>query len=315
MTLPVKTTARLAALVSFSLVVGLPGPAAANDLTDMCAGPIAEMKRLNGLIKNHNAKPRASTDRAYVTAYNAEARSLNAQMSQAFSRARQCISAFSQVLRNHPLAKFPKPKPDQISTVAAAVKKLTKAEKRAVTRWNPELYDFFSYGPGKKGMTRRVDRIPPAKLPSATALSGTPSPGTLSQIYEALDHTRPDRNQVPVTSLLQGKLPPTVGKPDPAYAKTRNVTGVAYDHIIPLRRLVAMRNFINLTPENMWRVANSPANTQWLSKTANGSKLSGSSFFISGADPIWRQDQAELREKAMREVQALIDALLKSQKG
>ncbi|MFF5259474.1 hypothetical protein ACFY4C_11065 [Actinomadura viridis] len=294
----------LGVVLGFAMVVGLSGPAAANVFDDLCAGPMADMKRIQGLIRVHNAKPRVSSDRGYVAAHNAEARSLNARMAQALSRVRQCVSAFAQVQRNHPLSTFPKPTNDQITKVSTAVKKLTEAQKRAVTRWNPQTYDFLAYGSGKKGMTSRVDRSPPKlREPSVQA------------VYKALDETRPTRTQVPLTAHLQGRLPPTVGTPDLAYTNGRLVTGVAFDHIIPLRRLVTQRNFLKLTPENMWLVANSPANTQWLSKTSNGSKLSGSSAFISGADPKWIQAQAQLREKAEREVQTLIDVLLKIQKG
>ncbi|GAA1593990.1 hypothetical protein GCM10009678_90210 [Actinomadura kijaniata] len=295
-----KRRAPLAALLGFCAVVGAPSPAAADDLDALCAEPIAELRRVQAMIRIHNAKPRVSSDRGYVSAYNAEARSLNAQQAQAISRARQCVSAFSRVRRNHPASTFARPTPGQVAPLTTAVRNLTEAERRAVTRWNPKIYDFLDYGPGKKGMTTRVDRTPPRLPPPVRA------------VYKALDSTRPD---IPRTTRLQGKPPPTVGAPDPAYTNGRRVTGVAFDHIIPLRRLVTMRNFLKLTPQNMWLVANSPANSQWLSKKANSSKLSGSSAFVSGADPAWLREQAQLRERAERELQELIDALLRTQKG
>ncbi|MFC0041835.1 hypothetical protein [Actinomadura rayongensis] len=297
--------ALLATLTGFSLVAALPSSAvAAGPIEDVCAGPIGELKNIQAQIRVHNAKPRVSTDRAYVNAHNAEARQLNAAQAQAISRVRQCVSAFSQVMRNHPQSTFPNPNPSQIARLSDATKKLTDTQRQAVTRWNPKTYDFLDYGPGKKAMTTRVDRIPPDFPPSIRSV--------IRPIYQALDKTRP---AIPRTSVLQGKLPPRIGGPDPAYGNGRPVTGVAFDHIIPLRRLVTMRNFLKLTPEDMWRVANSPANSQWLSKTANSSKLSGSSAFISGADPTWLREQAQLRERAESEVQQLIEALLKTQKG
>lgn len=297
--------ALLATLAGFSLVAALPSPAvAAGPIEDLCAEPIAELKSIQAQIRVHNAKPRASTNRAYVNAHNAEARRLNAAQAQATSQARQCVSVFSQVMRKHPRSTFPNPTPSQITPLSDAVKKLTDTHRQAVTRWNPKTYDFLDYGPGKKAMKTRVDRIPPDFPPSIRPV--------IRPIYKALDKTRPT---IPRTSVLQGKLPPRIGGPDPAYSNGRAVTGVAFDHIIPLRRLVTMRNFLKLTPENMWRVANSPTNSQWLSKTPNSSKLSGSSAFISGADPKWLREQAQLREKAEVELQQLIEALLKTQKG
>ncbi|GAB3276329.1 hypothetical protein GCM10027589_01880 [Actinocorallia lasiicapitis] len=195
-----------------------------------------------------------------------------------------------------------KPSATQVANIRTAATRMTDADRDAISRSNSKTYDYLLYGSGKRGMTTRVDRIPP-KLPNGSAAK---------DMYHALDRNRPT---MPLTNRLQGQLPPTVGRPDPAYADGRLVTGVAFDHIIPLRRLVTMRGFLKLTPENMWLVANSPANSQWLSKTANSSKLSGSSAFIAGADPQWLQAQAQLRLKSEREVQQLINALLKTQKG
>lgn len=289
----------IAAALGLTAFAATPGVAAAGDFDEVCAGPIAALKGIHQQIVAHNAKPRLSSDRGYVAAYNAEARALNARLAQALSRVRQCVSAFSQVQKNYPKSKLLRPTPSQLKKLTPAVKNLTDAQKRAMSRGNPDSYDFLKYGPGKKGMTSRVDRNP----------SEIQDPG-IRAVYEALDASRPT---VPRTTYLQGQLPPKIGAPDPAYANGRPVTGVAFDHIIPLRRLVTQRDFLKLTPENMWLVANSPANTQWLSKTANGSKLSGSSAFITGATPGWLQAQALLREKAEREIQALIAALLKTQ--
>lgn len=298
--------ALLVSLVGFAAVLSTPGAAAGRDFDEVCAGPIAELKDLHQKIKTHNAQPRVSSDRSYVSRYNAEARRLNAQQVQAISRARACARAFSRVQGDHPLSTFVTPRPADITKIKTAVGKLTEAEKRAVTRWNPEIYDFLDYGPRrpgqppKKGMTMRADRAP-QKLRQPS----------VQDVYKALDETRPD---IPRTAYLQGVRAPAIGSPDPAYADRRLITGVAFDHILPLRRLVTLRDFLKLTPENMYLVANSPANSQWLSKKANGSKLSGSSAFISGADSTWLQQQAQLREKTEREVRELIDALLKTQK-
>jgi hypothetical protein len=146
-------------------------------------------------------------------------------------------------------------------------------------------------------MTKRLDR----KL--------APLPSSIRAVYDALNKSRPD---VPRTSYLQGVQAPAIGSADPA-RPGRTIDSVAFDHIIPLKRLVTFRNFLKLTPRNMYLVANSPANTQWVSGAANSSKGSGSAYFISGADPAWLQAQAKLRAKATKEVQELIDALLKSQ--
>lgn len=296
-----KTSGRALMTVAVGLVavVGVPGVATAGDFDEVCAGPIAALRGVHQQIVAHNAKPHVSSDRAYVAAYNAEARALNAQLTQAVGRVRRCVSAFSRVQTNYPNSRLLRPTASQLSKLTPAVKNLTDTQKRVMSRGNPDSYDFLKYGPGKKGMTSRLDRNPPE----------IQDPG-IRAVYEALDASRPTVSR---TTYLQGQLPPKIGAPDPAYANGRPVTGVAFDHIIPLRRLVTLRGFVDLTPKNMWLVANSPANTQWLSKTANGSKLSGSSAFITGASPQWLQAQALLREKAARDTQALITALLKTQ--
>ncbi|MDA0637445.1 hypothetical protein OUY22_28910 [Nonomuraea sp. MCN248] len=264
-----------------------------------CAPVAAEMTALNQRISAHNAAPPSRTDAAAVAAYNARAGKLNARRSAVIARLRACLRAFDTMRRNHPLGRVPTPSKSDLRTIEAAVKRLSETERRVGSRWNPETYDFLQYGRGKPGMIKRVDRKP-VKLPAS-----------INAVYRALDATRP---AMPRTAYLQGVRAPAVGSPDPAYPG-RTIKSVAFDHIVPLRRLVAFRGFLKLTPRNMYLVANSPANSQWLSGAANSSKQSGSSYFVSGASPAWLRDQARLRDKTAQELQDLVKALLKSQKA
>lgn len=294
-----RVAGTLALVCSAGLVTVGASPVAATslDYKENCADPVAEARALREKIRVHNANPPAQSNAGAVATYNAEARALNAQKGPVAARLRACAEAFFQMKANHPLSTVVTPSKDKLSKIATAAGKLTLAQKRAGSRWNPETYDFLKYGPGKPGMTTRSDRKP------------VPLPSSIKAVYKALDETRPD---IPRTSYLQGVRAPAIGSADPAYPG-RRINGVAFDHIIPLRRLVTFRDFLKLTPRNMYLVANSPANSQWLSRAANSSKQSGSSYFVSGASPAWLQAQAKLREKATKEVQELIAALLKSQ--
>lgn len=281
------------------LVFGGAFPVRANLLRKADCVPLeAEVTALNLRISAHNAAPPNRTNAAAVAAYNARAGALNAERSGILARLRACSEAFDKMKINHPLGRVVTPGRSDLSKIEAAVRRLTEAEKRAGSRWNPQTYDFLQYGRGKPGMIKRVDRKP-VKLPAS-----------INAVYHALDETRPT---MPRTAYLQGVRAPALGSPDPAYPG-RTIKSVAFDHIVPLRRLVAFRDFLKLTPRNMYLVANSPANSQWLSGAANSSKQSGSSYFVSGANPAWLRAQAQLRDKTVEELQDLIKALLKSQK-
>lgn len=298
-----RTSRRIAGASALVCLVSLPmGGASPVEATSLhykadCTDIDAETGALSARISAHNASPPARTNAAAVAAYNARAGALNAQRALLSARLQACTEAFAQVQSNHPLGKVVTPSSNALSKIETAVGRLTSAQKRAGSRWNPETYDFLKYGRGKPSMTTRADRKPVA-LPSS-----------IRAVYRALDATRPT---IPRTAYLQGVKAPAIGSADPAYPG-RTINSVAFDHIIPLRRLVTFRDFLKLTPRNMYLVANSPANSQWLSGAANSSKQSGSSYFISGADRAWLQAQAKLRDKAAKEVQELIKALLKSQ--
>ncbi|GII95270.1 hypothetical protein [Sinosporangium siamense] len=308
-----RSSSEIAGSLAFVCFAGLvavsapPALATGADYKKYCASQVAAARSLSEKIRLHNASPPAPTNIAAVQSYNARASSLNAQKGPVAARLLACARAFSQMRANHPLATVVTPSADAVKKINDAVSKMKSRERRAGSRWNPETYDFLKYGRGKPGMTSRADRRP-VRLPRS-----------IRAVYDALDKTRPS---IPTTAYLQGVRAPRIGSADPAYLRPTNpaspsrlITGVAFDHIIPLRRLVTYRGFLELTPRNMYIVANSPANSQWLSRSANSSKQSGSSFFISGADPAWLQAQAKLREKAAKEVQELIKALLKSQKA
>lgn len=273
---------------------------------ELCAPQIQEFTQVQAEIRAHNANRYVGPAGPAANAYNARAAALNARSSAAQAKAQGCLRAFIKVQAAHPNSNVRVPSRGVERKIAAAVSKVSEAERNAVQRSNPSTYDFLKYGPGKKGMTKRVDSKEPPRLPPS-----------VQNVYKAIDKDRPS---FPVTEKLQGALPPTLGSRDPAYgnrelirAYKRNPNGVVMDHIIPLRRMVAMPGFLQLTPRNMYIVANSPANAQWLSVASNGSKGSGSTFLISGASPAWIAEQQRLREQTAKELQELIAALLKSQ--
>ncbi|MBD2891710.1 hypothetical protein amrb99_06160 [Actinomadura sp. RB99] len=269
---------------------------------ELCAGPVAELQAIQARIREHNARPHTGPYSAAAAAYDSEAATLRSEQNRALSRLMACERSLDQMQARYPKSTIMSPSADDVTKIGTALKKVTDAEKQAATRWNAKTYDYLKYGQGKAGMTKRVDRRP-AKLPPS-----------VYSVYKALDQTRPT---FPKTAYLQGVQAPKTGTPDPAYPPSsgRVVNSTHMDHIVPLRRLVSMRDFLKLTPGNMYIVANSPANGQWLSGSANLSKGSGSAALTSGTSPAWRQRQAQLRQKAESELQELIDALLKSQRS
>ncbi|MGH3392532.1 MAG: hypothetical protein ACRDOO_26990 [Actinomadura sp.] len=301
---PQRTAGILSAVSLAALLTAFASPeaAAGPDYQELCAGPVAELKAVQVRIQAHNARPHTGPYNAAAAAYDAEAASLRADQSRAISRLMACERGLDQMQARYPQAKIMSPTPDAVNKIDTALKKVTDAEKQAATRWNPKTYDYLRYGQGKDGMTKRVDRRPP-KLPPS-----------IQGVYNALDATRP---AFPRTAYLQGSQAPRTGTPDPAYpgSSSRTIRSVHMDHIIPLRRLVTFRDFLKLSPGNMFIVANSPANAQWLSGSSNLAKGSGSAAFASGTNATWRQQQAQLRDKAETELQELIDALLKSQRS
>jgi hypothetical protein len=273
---------------------------------DLCAPQIQEFTQVQAQIRAHNANRYVGPAGPAANAYNARAAALNARSSAARTKAQACLQAFIKLLTAHPSGNVRVPSRAVEKKIDTAVRNVSAAERSAVQRSNPSTYDFLKYGPGKRGMSKRVDSKEPPRLPPS-----------VQNVYKALDKDRP---AFPITEKLQGSSPPRLGSRDAAYgggqvirAYKKNPNGVVMDHIIPLRRIVAMPGFLQLTPRNMYIVANSPANAQWLSVASNGSKGSGSTFMISGAKPSWIADQQRLRERAAKELQELIQALLKSQ--
>ncbi|MEV5824167.1 hypothetical protein AB0L25_01175 [Spirillospora sp. NPDC052242] len=296
------TTAPLAAL----LAVAAPSPAAAApDYERLCPGPAAELKAVQARIRAHNARPNVSTSASYVASYNAEAATLRTEQNRAISRLMACERALDRAQAKHPRTQFMTPSANVVQKIERTLKNVSTEEKNAVQRWNAKTYEFPRYGKDrhgndKKGMTKRVDMRPPKLPPSVHSL------------YKVIDDNRPD---FPPTTYLRGVQAPKIGSPDNAYPASRNlrVTGVAMDHIVPLRRLVALPGFLELTPHNMYVVAHSPVNAQWLSKKSNGSKGSGSAALTGGTTTAWRQEQARIRQEAEEDLKELIQDLLKSQ--
>lgn len=296
------TTAPLAVL----LTVAAPAPASASpDYEKLCPGPAAELKAVQARIRAHNARPNVSTSASYVASYNAEAATLRTEQNRAISRLMACERALDRAQAKHPRTEFKTPSANVLQKIDQALKSISAAERNAVQRWNAKTYEFPRYGKDrhgndKKGMTKRVDRRPP-KLPAS-----------VHNLYKVIDDNRP---AFPTTTYLRGVQAPRIGTPDNAYPASRNlkIDGVAMDHIVPLRRLVALPGFLELTPHNMYVVAHSPVNAQWLSKKSNGSKGSGSAALTGGTTAAWRQEQARIRQEAEEDLKELIQDLLRSQ--
>ncbi|MEH1165943.1 hypothetical protein V6V47_11220 [Micromonospora sp. CPCC 205539] len=279
----------------FALVTAGAVPASAAPWDkDACAAQQGAVERVLAQIKVHNAKPHVFTlprQAAAYNAYNAEAASLGAARTQATSALTACISAIAAMADQRPGSPtFTQPTARELSDLTAALRK-----------------------------------IPPNFPPRTTPIGGgntwsVPKTNPERAVFDVLRNYSPGdpRNWRPYT--LQGQRMPTAGAADPsALGRVVGVwprsgaPGVSPDHIVPLARMIYMQNFMKLTPQNMFRVASAPVNLQWMSGWANTSKGSRSVGALTKFDPAWQAAQVRLEARVYRQLQDIINKLLKSQ--
>jgi hypothetical protein len=280
----------LASIVTFVVLIGIGTPAAAAPAS-LCAAQTAALLSLKQRITAHNAKPHVFVvprQSAALAAYNAEAARLEAEKATLTANLKTCIDAMEALADSANTSLELQPVPSDVRAKIVAAKASIPAS------WSPR---------------------PPPPAGKNWTVKGTP----VEPLFDALRA----RNPGPVGNVtLRGEPRPTVGAPDPAYPRSSNrvfgtnVDGdskASPDHIIPLAQIVNMPGFTRLTPENMYVVTRAPVNFQWLSDSANKSKQSRSVAGMSGADPTWRTDQIALAEQVRKQLQDIIDKLLKIQ--
>ncbi|MFG1649786.1 hypothetical protein ACGFIE_07645 [Micromonospora sp. NPDC049275] len=278
-----------------ALVTAVPAPASAAPWDkDACAGQQRAVEQVLAQIKVHNAKPHLFTlprQAAAYNAYNAEAAALDAARTQAAAALTACASAIAAMADQRPGSPtFTPPTARELSDLTEALKK-----------------------------------IPPNFPPRTTPVGGgntwtVPMTSPERPLFDVLRNYSPGDPRNWRAFTLQGQRMPTIGAADPS-APGRVVgvwpksgaPGVSPDHIVPLARMIYMPNFMKLTPQNMFRVANAPVNFQWMSRWANTSKGSRSVGALTKFDPAWQAAQVRREARAYRQLQDIINKLVKSQ--
>jgi hypothetical protein len=74
--------------------------------------------------------------------------------------------------------------------------------------------------------------------------------------------------------------------------------------------VVQMPGFLRLPAEQMYVVANSPLNLQWMSRAANLAKGSRDVAAMTNVDPQWQEEQATLQQQTEQKLQDIINRLL-----
>jgi len=257
----------------------------------LCGAQQEAARQIEASIEAHNARAASvpKTSAAAVAAYNAEADSLDAQKEAVSSRLTSCIEAMTALKYDGEGAAALK-NPQQ-----RTLQKLEKAQKKLPGTWKP------SPSPTSPRQNWKVDKNSPERF-----------------LYNVLRKGNPGRVG---DATLQNTPRPGINDPDPAYAGTGQVIGknrygnpaVQPDHIVPLAELLYIKGFTKLNARNMYAVARSPVNLQWMSSKANATKQSRSAAVISGANEKWLKEQIALEQSTRAKLQDIIEKLLKSQ--
>jgi hypothetical protein len=283
-----RSTLLAAALLLLTVLFGVVAvPAASADTSDkVCPDLSSAWDSWSQRADAHNAAPHnfSPSQQAQFDAYNAEKAQLEAERDALNRRQSACDSAAKAQVPNDPRGPDTKTQapPDKRDRLVKAINDIPSG-------WQP-----------------------PARIPGRRATVPNESP--VRPIYDILRAGNPKSARGLGDVFLQGKSRPKPGDADPAYdgGKIQGKAGqpkVSADHIIPLAELVQMPGFAYLTPDQMYLLANTPMNLQWLSWRANQSKGSG-----SGADLLpkvtdaWARSQRQLEDSTR---DALIDIINK----
>jgi len=89
---------------------------------------------------------------------------------------------------------------------------------------------------------------------------------------------------------------------------------VAPAHVVPLAEVMCLPGFLQLSAENMYLVAHTELNLQWLSYWAAATQASPSMAQITGPlDEGWLAEQAQMHATVRGELVVLIQQLLAGQ--
>jgi hypothetical protein len=284
----------LASIVTFVglIAFGLPAAAAPSPPASLCAAQTAALLSLRQRIAAHNAKPHVfevPRQSAALAAYNAEAARLEAEKATVTANLKTCIDAMETLADSANTSLEVKPLRSDLRA------KIVQAKSSIPAGWRPPPPP----APGKRWFVPK----------------GTP----LRPLYDVLRDGNPGKVG---NVTLRGAQRPAIGDRDPAYPASSgrrigtNADGdskVSPDHIVPLTQIVNMPGFTRLSPEGMYVVTRAPVNFQWMSVPANTSKNSRSVAGMSGVDPKWQADQVILAEQVRRQLQDIIDKLLRIQ--
>lgn len=286
----------LALLCTLVVALGLAGigsaPLARADPAPDIPGCEAQKQAFDAVeadIARHNAQPHdfiIPQQQAAFDAYNAEKAQLDARQAQARAAGMSCEAAVKELAAGgSPL----KPTQREVGTIDAAKGRVPPG--------------YAAPAPPGKGSNKNVV-VPKELRPLAEALRGRP--GALSQ---KLDN-----------ATLQGRSKSefAVGDSDPfrpgatIQGKSGSPTepNMVVDHIVPVAKVVQMPGFLKLPAEQMYVVANSPLNLQWLSRDANLAKGSREVAAMTNVDPHWQEEQTTLQQQTEQKLQDIINRLL-----
>ncbi|GAB3571570.1 hypothetical protein GCM10027445_27070 [Amycolatopsis endophytica] len=299
--LPAMLVAVLVALLAFIW----PPVAAAQSVATDCSAEQAALASVHSQIDAHNAKPHRfelPRQAAALAAYDAEAAQLNAAQTTAIQNLQACRQRVQAMEQERQRA-------------------LDDLLDRANSDYTPGPVDpakVRAVRDAWNGLTGAGRRPSPSTGPNPATRQWEVPPGSpLKPLYDAVRATTPEW---PFPNVrLQGAARPRIGDPDPSgygggvigrAPGPRGGPNVSPDHIVPIARMMYLRGYTRLSPENMIAVANSPVNLQWMSRLANSAKSSKSIADVPKADPVWARSQVALEKQTLTRLQDIIDRLL-----
>jgi hypothetical protein len=282
------TAAMATVLTTASILIGVDTAPATATPEDFCAGQQAAWEATRQRITAHNAKPHVfnQNQAAQAAAYNAEATKLERAQTSARQALLDCVEAIAALEdAAGGESEIRLPTPDKRKAIDAATKSIPST-------WQPSPAPAPQLG-------WRVPRNSPVR--SLYDVLRKENPGELGNVR------------------LQGRPRPEVDDPDPAYpglkigTRADGASAATPDHIIPVAEIINMKGFTKLNPDSMYAVTRAPLNYQWLSFKSNWAKSSRSVAAVNGVDPAWQADQVQLEQTTRKQLEALIQKLLKSQ--
>jgi hypothetical protein len=259
-----------------------------SNLDIACRSQQAELDAVNADISVHNSKPhtfRLPSEQAAFDEYNAEKAQLDARGAKAVQNLNACESAMREAAEGA----GPLPRPTQ-----QKIDNLNTAKEKVPPGYVPPTTPPTKGGSGERPPVTTVD--PPMK-----------------PVFDQLRDQKAGNQTLKPTEPI-GKVgdpdPSRPGATIPAMSGDPSKPAIVPDHIVPLAQMMYMPGFIKLPAEQMYMIANSPLNLQWMSRGANAIKSSGSAARITDASPQWLKEQLALENDTRDKLQKIIDKLL-----